>query len=128
MKFLDGFTGPSYALMRLFSGLFFVQHGTQKILNFPAEFPYELNPMSLAAGWIELVGGILIAIGLFTRPVAFICAGMCAVGYWIAHGLNNFYPINNGGELIALFCFVFLYVACKGAGQYSVDSILNKDA
>ena len=126
MKFLDGFTEPSYALMRLFSGLFFVQHGTQKFFDFPKEGPGELNPMMLGAASIELVGGLLIAIGLFTRPVAFICAGMSAVGYWMAHGLRDFYPINNGGELIALYCFVFLFVACQGGGKYSLDATMNK--
>lgn len=126
MNFLDGFTDKAYALMRIFVGLFFVQHGTQKLFNFPAEFPYDLNPMSYAAGGIELVGGVLIAIGLLTRPAAFICAGMSAVGYWMVHGLNDFFPINNGGELIAIFCFVFLYIACRGAGTWSVDSMMAK--
>ncbi|MEM1195389.1 MAG: DoxX family protein [Pseudomonadota bacterium] len=126
MKFLDKLTEPSYALMRLFTGLFFVQHGTQKLLNFPAEFPYDLNPMSTAAGWIELVLGIAIAIGLFTRIAAFLSSGMAAVGYWLVHGFGNFYPILNGGELIALYCFVFLFIACRGPGAFSLDAMLFK--
>lgn len=126
MKFLDGFTEQAYALMRIFTGLFFVQHGTQKLFNFPAEFPYDLNPMAYAAGGIELVGGVLIAIGLLTRPAAFIASGMSAVGYWMVHGMNDFYPINNGGELIAIFCFVFLYIACRGAGIWSADAMMAK--
>ncbi|WP_299195491.1 DoxX family protein [uncultured Erythrobacter sp.] len=126
MNFLDGFTDKAYALMRFFVGLFFVQHGTQKFFDFPKEGPGELSPLLLGAGAIELVGGVLIAIGLLTRPAAFICAGMSAVGYWMAHGLNDFFPINNGGELIAIFCFVFLYIACRGAGIWSVDSMMAK--
>jgi len=126
MSFLDGFTDKAYALMRIFVGLFFVQHGTMKLFNWPAEFPYELNAMSYAAGGIELVFGIAIAIGLFTRVSAFLSSGMAAVGYWMVHGLNDFFPINNGGELIAIFCFVFLYVACRGAGIWSVDSMMAK--
>ncbi|MEM1052072.1 MAG: DoxX family protein [Pseudomonadota bacterium] len=124
MQFLDKFTEPSYALLRLFAGLFFVQHGTQKILNFPVEFAYELNAMSLTAGWIELVLGITIALGLFTRVSAFISSGMSAVGYWMVHGMNEFYPILNGGELIGLYCFIFLFVACKGAGPFSIDALI----
>jgi len=124
MQFLEKFTEPSYALLRLFSGLFFVQHGTQKLLNFPSEFPYDLNAMALTAGWIELVLGIAIALGLFTRIAAFISSGMSAVGYWLVHGLNEFYPILNGGELIGLYCFIFLFVACRGAGAYSVDALI----
>ncbi|MEM6476386.1 MAG: DoxX family protein [Pseudomonadota bacterium] len=135
MKFLDGLTEPSYALMRFFAGLFFVQHGTQKLLNFPAEFPYELNAMSTAAGWIELVLGLAIAFGLFTRISAFLSSGMSAVGYWMVHGGfgvandGDFFPINNGGELIALYCFTFLFIACRGAGSYSLDGLIfNKSS
>ncbi|MEM8977558.1 MAG: DoxX family protein [Pseudomonadota bacterium] len=133
MQFLEKITEPSYALMRLFSGLFFVQHGTQKLLNFPKEFTYELSNMSLAAGWIELVLGITIALGLFTRISAFLSSGMSAVGYWLVHGGfstqidGNFYPVNNGGELIALYCFVFLFIACRGPGPYSLDKMLFGD-
>lgn len=126
MRFLDKFQEPAYAILRIMSGLMFIQHGTQKFFNFPAEFPYDLSAMSMAAGGIEIVGGLLIALGLFTRPVAFICSGMSAVGYWMVHGLNNFFPINNGGELIALYCFIFLFVAAKGAGIWSADAAMSK--
>ena len=128
MKFLDKFQGQAYAILRIMSGLMFIQHGTQKFFNFPAEFPYDLNPMSSIAGGMEIVGGVLIAVGLFTRPVALLCSGMCAVGYWMVHGLGNFYPINNGGELIALYCFIFLFVATRGAGIWSADGALNKSS
>ncbi len=78
--------------------------------------------MSTAAGAIELIGGILIILGLFTRPTAFVCSGMCAVGYWMAHGTKGLFPIANGGELIALYCFIFLYIATRGAGIWSLDN------
>ena len=126
MKFLDGFTEQAYAVMRIMTGLLFMQYGTQKLLNFPSEFSRELDGLMMAAGGIELVGGLLVAIGLATRPVAFICAGMSAVGYWLAHGMNDFFPINNGGTTITLFCFAFLYISTKGAGIWSADAMMGK--
>ena len=121
MNFLDRFQPQTYALLRIMAGLMFMAHGVQKFFNFPTEFTYPMNPMLYAAGGIELIGGALIAIGLFTRPVAFIASGMSAVGYWMAHGTQGFFPIANGGEIIALYCFIFLYIAAKGAGVWSID-------
>lgn len=127
MKFLDTYQEHAYALLRIISGFLFLWHGTQKYFNFPIEFPWPLNPMTSAAGIIEIVGGILILIGLFTRPAAFICSGTMAVAYWMAHGSKDFFPIANGGELAALYCFVFLYIATKGSGIWSVDrNVLKK--
>ena len=80
------------------------------------------NPLLTAAGIIELVGGLLVMIGLMTRPAAFICSGTMAVAYWKVHGLNAFYPLLNGGEIPALYCFVFLYIAARGAGIWSIDN------
>lgn len=128
MKFLDGFTEQAYALLRIVAGLLFLGHGAQKLLSFPVPFPYPLNPMSTAAGAIELVGGALIIVGLLTRPVAFLASGMCAVGYWMVHGSGGLYPIVNGGELIALYCFIFLFIAARGPGIWSVDSAMRKTA
>ena len=108
MKFLENFQEQAYALLRIVSGLLFLCHGSQKLFNFPIEFPYgPLNPMTGAAGAIELVGGALLILGLFTRPVAFVCSGMSAVAYWMAHGTQSFFPIANGGEIVALYCFIF---------------------
>lgn len=121
MKFLDGFGEQAYALLRIVAGLLFLAHGVQKFFNFPVKFPMELSPMLQAAGTIELITGGLIAIGLFTRPAAFVASGMSAVGYWVAHGLQNPFPIANGGETIALYCFLFLFVATRGAGIWSVE-------
>lgn len=122
MKFLDNFQEQAYALLRIVSGFLFLAHGTQKLLGFPMAFPYPLNPMTTAAGGIELVGGVLIMLGLFTRPVAFLCSGAMAVGYWMVHGMKHVLPIANGGEIVTLYCFIFLYIAARGAGIWSIDS------
>ena len=111
----------SYALVRIVTGFLFIFHGSQKLLNFPKEFAYDLSPLMIAAGGIELVGGILVMIGLFTRPAAFICSGTMAVAYWMAHGMRDVFPMLNGGELAALYCFVFLFIAAKGPGIWSLD-------
>lgn len=121
MTFLDKYKNHTYAALRIMAGLMFMAHGVQKLLGFPVDFPYPLNPMSTTAGGIELVGGALIALGFLTRPVAFIASGMCAVGYWIAHGTQGLYPITNGGEIIALYCFIFLFIAANGPGIWSLD-------
>ena len=125
MKFLDnlldGRDDQAYALLRIVTGFLFIWHGTQKLFNSPADFPYPLNPLMYAAGTIETLGGILVMIGLFTRPTAFICSGTMAVAYWMVHGMNNFFPILNSGELSAFFCFAFLFIAVRGAGIWSLD-------
>ena len=126
MKFLDGFGEQAYALLRIVAGLLFMAHGVQKFFNFPAAFPYPLTPMLQAAGAIELIAGGLIVIGLFTRPAAFIASGMSAVGYWVAHGMQSPFPIANGGETIALYCFIFLFIATRGAGIWSADAAMKK--
>lgn len=118
---LDGREEQSYALLRIVTGFLFIWHGTQKLLNFPVEFPYPLNPLMYSAGAIEMIGGVLVMIGLFTRPTAFICSGTMAAAYWMAHGMNSVFPIINKGELAALFCFAFLYIAVRGAGIWSLD-------
>jgi putative oxidoreductase len=121
MNFLDKYQEETYALLRIISGFLFIWHGTQKLFNFPAEFPYPLNPLMYAAGTIEMIGGALVMIGLLTRPAAFVCSGTMAVAYWMAHGMNHFFPILNGGELAALFCFAFLFIAARGPGIWSLD-------
>lgn len=126
MKFLDGYTEQAYALLRIVAGLLFLAHGVQKFLNFPAPFPMPLDPMLTTAGAIELVAGMMIVIGVFTRPAAFIASGMSAVGYWVAHGSQGAFPIANGGETIALYCFLFLFIAARGAGIWSADGAMKK--
>jgi putative oxidoreductase len=126
MPFLDRFGEPAYALLRIVAGLLFLAHGVQKFFGFPAAFPMPLTPLLTAAGVIELVAGTLIVLGLFTRPAAFLASGMAAVGYWTVHAVNGFYPIANGGETIVLYCFVFLFIATRGAGIWSADGAMRK--
>ena len=122
MKFLDNYQEQTYALLRIVTGFLFIWHGSQKFFNYPVDFPYgPLNPLLTAAGIIELIGGVLVMIGLMTRPAAFICSGTMAVAYWMAHGSQSFFPIVNGGEISALYCFAFLYIAARGAGIWSID-------
>ena len=120
MKFLDSFENQSYALFRIVTGFLFIWHGTQKLLGFPAEFPYDLNAMTTAAGGIEIVAGTLVMIGLFTRPAAFLASGTMAVAYWMVHGSQSFWPLLNGGELAALYSFAFLFIACRGTGIWGI--------
>lgn len=113
------------SILRIMSGLLLLQHGTGKLLKFPAgvvEPTFTLNSMPGYAGIIELVCGILLVIGLFTRPAAFLASGMTAVAYFYAHAPHGFYPILNQGELAVLYCFVFLYIAAAGAGPWSIDA------
>ncbi len=121
MNKLADYQEQAYALFRIVTGFLFIWHGTQKLFNYPSDFPYPLNTLMYSAGAIELVGGVLVMIGLFTRPAAFICSGTMAVAYWMVHGTKGFYPMLNGGELAALYCFAFLFIATKGAGMWSLD-------
>ena len=114
------------SILRIMSGLLLLQHGTAKYLHFPAAAAppnFVWNSMPGFAGMIELVGGVLLVLGLFTRPTAFIASGMTAVAYFYAHAPNGFFPILNRGELAVLYCFVFLYFVFSGAGAWSVDSV-----
>jgi len=124
MNFLSAYTAQSYALMRIVAGFLFLWHGTQKLIGFPpgGEMPAFIK---WVAGSIELFGGVLVMLGLFTRPAAFLCSGLMAAAYWMAHGTKDLLPILNGGELAALYCFVFLLISAKGSGIWSLDGILN---
>jgi putative oxidoreductase len=117
-------------VLRIAAGLLLLQHGFTKHLGFPQTEMSNVPSFSLVgiAGWLELVGGILIILGLFTRPVAFILSGFCAVGYFMIHFPNSFFPMINGGETIALYCFVFLFLAAAGPGAWSLDGLRNKSA
>ena len=129
MDFLKPYTDQLLSVLRIVSGLLFLQHGTTKFLNFPISPMNNASPMSLggAAGLIELVGGILLVIGLFTRPVAFVLSGTMAAAYFIAHSSRGIFPLLNGGELAALYCFVFLFFAAAGGGTWSVDKLRSKE-
>src|SRR5688500_19676566 len=111
-----------YALLRIVTGFLFLWHGTQKLLAFPVP-PPPVRPFVIAiAGPIELVGGLLVIIGLFAGWAAFLCSGLMAFAYWMVHGPQALLPIQNGGELAVLFCFVFLYISAHGSGIWSVDA------
>ena len=107
--------------MRIVAGFLFLWHGAQKLLGFPPagwEMPWHIQ---YVAGGIELLGGALIMIGLFTRPLAFLASGLMAAAYWMAHfDAENYLPIMNGGDAAVLYCFTFLYIATKGPGMWSV--------
>lgn len=117
---------PAYAAMRVVFGLLFWFHGAQKLFGM---FGSEVRPFgsqAWVAGVIEALGGFLIGIGLFTPYVAFIASGEMAVAYFQQHAPRNLWPIQNGGELAALYCFAFLYIAARGAGKFSLDAVLRR--
>lgn len=119
------------SVLRLIVGLLFMEHGTGKLLNFPAIHDKMLSMMGSGmlyfTGTLELVGGLLIAIGFLTRPAAFVLSGFMAVAYFMAHLPQGFFPLLNMGEPAILYCFVFLYLAAEGAGPISVDRVLEGD-
>ena len=117
------------ALLRIVSALLFLEHGTAKLFAFPVAQPGAPDPlptMLLAAAVIELVAGVLIALGLFARLAAFVAAGEMAVAYFMGHFPRGFWPVANMGDAAILFCFVFLYLAAAGPGAWSVDGIRAK--
>lgn len=111
------------AALRIVSALLFLEHGTQKLLGFPAasRAAPEFGSLLWFGGVLEIVLGALIALGLFTRPAAFIAAGEMAVAYWLFHAPQNLFPVNNGGDAAILFCFIFLYLSAAGPGALALD-------
>jgi putative oxidoreductase len=130
MGFLDRFSPQLLSILRIVSALIFMEHGTAKLLQFPPTEMFASPPEAMTLSWIsgvlELVGGALLALGLFTRPVAFILSGEMAVAYWMVHAPQAFYPIQNQGDAAILYCFVFLYIAAAGGGPWSADRALFK--
>ncbi|HWM24125.1 MAG TPA: DoxX family protein [Chthoniobacterales bacterium] len=129
MNSLNRFADPVYCIMRLLVGLLFACHGAQKVLGWfpkPGQPPAQLDMMITVGGWIELIGGLLIAIGLFTRPAAFLASGMMAVAYFTAHASGGFFPIVNRGELAVIYAWVFLFMFFYGAGRWSVDAMMQR--
>jgi putative oxidoreductase len=121
--FMKPYEAQTYALLRIVAGFLFLWHGSQKVLGFPGGVPAAAPTFVLwVAGPIELVGGLLILIGLETRSAAFLCSGLMASAYWMGHGFHALLPVMNRGELAALYCFVFLHIAARGAGRWSVDA------
>jgi putative oxidoreductase len=123
------FSAHTFALLRIIAGLMFAMHGTQKLLGWPPMPPGmtgPLPPLLKVGGGIELVGGLLIAIGLFTGIAAFIASGEMAVAYFIGHASHGvFWPLENKGELAVLYCFIFLFIAAHGAGIWSIDNVIR---
>jgi putative oxidoreductase len=124
LNFLDRYKNQAYALLRIVSGFLFLFHGSQKLLGFPGSPPDGIPDFIIyVAGPIELIGGILIMIGLFTREAAFLCSGLMAAGYFMAHATVALFPILNRGELAIMFSFTYLFIACTGGGIWSVDRL-----
>jgi len=123
-SFMSDYSTHCYALMRIVAGFLFLWHGSQKLFDFPGGMPAGVPAfITYVAGPIELVGGILVMIGLFTHWAAFLASGLMACAYWMAHGTKALLPLQNNGELAALYCFVFLFIAAQGGGIWSVDSL-----
>lgn len=132
-RFLGKYEPYAYSLLRMVAGFLLLWHGSQKLLGFPPQQampgspPSGLSPMMAVAGGIELIGGILILIGLFAGFAGFLASGLMAAAYFMAHfSMQAFLPIQNKGELAVIYCFVFLYIASRGSGVWSVDSLLNR--
>lgn len=117
------------AILRIVVGLLFLEHALSKFFAFPVPFPvHPLPALLIAAGVIELAAGVLVTIGLFTRLAAFIASGEMAVGYFMSHFPQGFWPIANKGEAAILFCFIFLYIAAAGPGAWSIDGARLRNA
>ena len=129
--FMARFEEGILALLRMVAALMLMQHGVQKLFGLlvppdrPAQ-PLELLSQRGLAGVLEVFGGALLALGLFTRPVAFVLSGLMAFAYFLSHAPDGFWPILNRGELAALYCFVFLYCSARGGGAYSVDALVHR--
>ncbi len=115
------------SVVRIVTALLFMEHGMQKLFGFPSA---PLHPAMFSLLWfaaiLEFVGGALVLVGLFTRPVAFLLSGEMAVAYWMAHAPHSAFPAVNGGDAPILFCFVFLYLAAAGAGPWSLDRMVRR--
>jgi len=121
-SFMESWNSHCYALLRIVAGFLFLWHGAQKLFGIPAPIPGQVPAFIIyIAGPIELVCGVLVMIGLFTRQAAFLASGLMAAAYWIGHGTKALLPLLNQGELAALYCFVFLYISSQGGGIWSID-------
>ncbi len=126
--------GITLAALRVISALVLLEHASQRAMGFPANSarPWSGAPDPFTQGWfataLEVVGSILLVLGLFTRPVAFVLSGLMAFAYFLVHAPRNFFPVVNGGEPAVLLCFILLYISTVGVGPYSLDSILRRRA
>lgn len=118
---LSPYQSSALAVLRIVTALLFIEHGTQKLFGFPPA-PYAITTLFFVAGMLELVGGTLILLGLFTRPVAFLLSGEMAIAYFTVHMPINFFPANNEGDGAILFCFIFLFMVFSGPGDWALDN------
>ena len=125
-RFLGRHGERIYTILRVVAGLLFACHGAQKLFGALGGTAMTSNPMMLVAGIIEFGGGLLIALGFLTSWAAFLASGQMAVAYFMVHAKGGFWPIINKGELAVVYCFLFLYIAARGAGPYSVDAAMRK--
>src|SRR6266511_3512926 len=125
---MNRFAGPTHSLLRIVAGLLFICPGGMKLFGWFGGMPagVRLSPLLIVAGVIEVFGGSLIVLGLFTRPVAFIASGEMAVAYFMGHFPKGFWPILNQGEPAVLFCFIFLFFAAAGSGPFSLDDAIRR--
>jgi len=118
---LSAYAPQALAVLRIITALLLLEHGTQKLFGFPVPPMGPAEGLMLVAAILEIVGGILVLIGFFTRPVSFILCGFMAVAYWMAHAPQSFWPVANGGDAAILFCFIFGYLVFAGPGAWSVN-------
>jgi putative oxidoreductase len=129
MPNLDAWSPKVLSILRIVTALLFIEHGLMKLFHFPGAqsgVPDPLPTILVVAAWLEVVGGGLIALGLFTRAAAFICSGEMAVAYFMAHAPQGPYPALNMGEPAVLYCFVFFYLVFAGPGPWSLDAVIRK--
>ena len=124
--FISKYESQIYAMFRIIAGFLFLWHGSQKLFAFPPAAIEIPAYIMFIAGPVEFFGGLLIMIGLWTHWVAFICSGEMAFAYWSVHGIHAILPVMNGGELAIIYCFLFLFIASRGSGVFSLDHFLAK--
>jgi len=131
MPFSERWSGFALSLLRVMAALLLIEHGTMKLLHFPAALPgapAHLPPLMLVAALLEVFGGTLLALGFLTRAVAFILSGEMAVAYFMVHAPQSFFPAMNMGDAAVLFCFIFFYIAFAGPGPFSIDAVRHQSA
>jgi len=127
LTFMRPWAPQILSLIRILTAASFMTHGLMKLAGWPAPFPYPMNGLLYVAAVMEIVGGVLLVIGLFSRPVAFLLSGEMAVAYFMAHASQGFFPVLNMGEAAMFYCFIFLYIAAAGPGPWSVDAMQGKN-
>ncbi len=125
--FLSNYEAQIYAALRIVTGFLFLWHGSQKLFGYPPS-DHNMPTLMYIAGVIEFFGGLLVMIGLWTNWTAFICSGEMAYAYWAIHGIHTVLPLVNKGELAVIYCFLFLFIAARGAGVFSIDHLLERQS